>query len=390
MSDGFLKSRYPAIFASISREKTLEEYPDLNIDNLKYYSDQYVWFKCDKHGYYKQRIKNAVKSINGCPACIYENRIAKSRKREYLRAKKSKRLLSQQKDYLKDVNIQKTKDFCKDVNLDEISVGSHKKIWFHCNIHGDYEQIIRDHYLKSRGCPICGRITNLNNAHKTRFLHTKNKKKLLKDLRPDIWNELDFEKNKEKYPNIDFDNLFLKSKLRLFWKCPKCGCKFEAAIGDRTRKDIRVRNCPKCSRKLSVPENAIYTLISFLHSDVFSDILIDNKECDIFIESLKLCIEYDGIRWHNTKDKREYDMQKSKYFLNKGYKSIRIIESENPEKFKETKEGIILYYLDVSKGYGTDYYKSLNKALSDIFGNSQVFSAGNIRKVFLNIKNNIK
>ena len=61
----------------------------------------------------------------------------------------------------------------------------------------------------------------------------------------------------------------------------------------------------------------------------FSDIIhrykIDNLEFDIYIPSINLAVEYDGVRWH--KDKKENDLNKNKYCLKNNINLIRIREN---------------------------------------------------------------
>jgi serine/threonine-protein kinase HipA len=53
----------------------------------------------------------------------------------------------------------------------------------------------------------------------------------------------------------------------------------------------------------------------------------DLKSVDITIRKLKICIEYDGYRWHNSEASIARDRAKSEALLNAGWKVIRMRES---------------------------------------------------------------
>ena len=118
----------------------------------------------------------------------------------------------------------------KDINIDDITIGSHKKVWWTCFREHKWEAAV--YHRKNRGCPYC------------------NGKKAIKgendifSLFPDLKNEWDFEKNE-----IDPEEILPNSKKMAWWICPE-GHTYETKIVNRAQKRHK---CPICSNQLIVP-----------------------------------------------------------------------------------------------------------------------------------------
>lgn len=92
--------------------------------------------------------------------------------------------------------------------------------------------------------------------------------------------------------------------------------------------------CPKCSSNISNNEIKIHEYIVSLVGEenvVTKDqSILNGKEIDILVPSLKIGFEYDGLYWHsetNNKDKN-YHLQKTELAESKGYRLIHIFEDE--------------------------------------------------------------
>lgn len=85
------------------------------------------------------------------------------------------------------------------------------------------------------------------------------------------------------------------------WWLGTCGHEWEAVIGSRHLG----RGCPVCVRefKISYPEKAIFFylkkyLSEYVVLENYKPSWLHGKEIDIYIEKLRLGIEYDGVAWH--------------------------------------------------------------------------------------------
>jgi len=100
--------------------------------------------------------------------------------------------------------------------------------------------------------------------------------------------------------------------------------------------------CPDCSREsqTSFPEQAIHFYLKHIFCDAINRYKYNNKlEIDIFIPSLKLGIEYDGIYYHQNK--RKFDSRKERHLLDEGISLLRIKEVDKNIKKCYQKNKII-------------------------------------------------
>lgn len=83
---------------------------------------------------------------------------------------------------------------------------------------------------------------------------------LLKILRPDIWKELDFERNKKEFPNVNLNELTICSNRKLYWKCPICGYSKLSNVNSYVNLHDKKHRCKGCnSLRIKYPE--IYSRI---------------------------------------------------------------------------------------------------------------------------------
>lgn len=97
---------------------------------------------------------------------------------------------------------------------------------------------------------------------------------------------------------------------------------------------VRGRGCPICANSISHNENELYEYICGLigkeNVQKRNKTILDGKEIDIYIPSLKIGFEYNGIRWHSEefgKD-RLYHINKTRKAKEKGVTLIQIFEDE--------------------------------------------------------------
>ena len=129
---------------------------------------------------------------------------------------------------------------------------------------------------------------------------------------PELLAEWDYEKNEEF--GIFPQELGSQSNTYAYWKC-KYGHRWKAKINNR----FNGRGCPECSKRLktSFPEQAVYFYVKKKFPDAinsFKDIFKNGMELDVYIPSIKVGIEYDGMAWHKdktiAKEQRKYQICK--------------------------------------------------------------------------------
>lgn len=125
----------------------------------------------------------------------------------------------------------------------------------------------------------------------------------------------------------------------VWWMC-KAGHEWQDSINHRNNG----RNCPICSAGLSTsyPEQVIFYYIKKEFKDAINRYTENNKEIDIFIPSINIGIEYDGLYYHPN-EKREKEKEKDIYYLDKGIKLIRVKECNEKIEKHEISNNIIYY-----------------------------------------------
>ena len=195
----------------------------------------------------------------------------------------------------------------KNGNLKPESVlcGSAKRVWWLGKCGHEYEQRIVNR-VNGANCPFCSHqklLTGFND------LATTN---------PEILEEWDYNKN-----NILPTQIGVGTHKKIWWKC-SFGHSYQAYPSNRC--GATHSNCPICDKEnhTSFPEQAIFFYIKRAFPDAInSDKDTIGMELDIFIPSLKIAIEYDGLNWHKN---NQYEMKKNEECNNNGITLIRIRE----------------------------------------------------------------
>jgi very-short-patch-repair endonuclease len=185
----------------------------------------------------------------------------------------------------------------------DITHGSHTKVWWLCANGHSYEQLIKNKTILKYGCPECsGRRASETNNLSTQY--------------PEI--------GKEWHPTLNKDfkatEVTYGSEKQVWWLCPK-GHSYNAIINNRT---LRQSGCPQCSNQSSEPEIRILTEFKYLFDNVVSRYKVDGIEIDVCLPDLNLGIEYDGKHWH--KEKEEQDLEKNKRLATQNIHLIRVRE----------------------------------------------------------------
>jgi len=125
-------------------------------------------------------------------------------------------------------------------------------------------------------------------------------------------------------------NGFNGTSYKYLWKCTQCQINFEDNLING-----KVPRCPTCYPPLtgtSIEEQEVLSFIQKYYPESKSDrIILEGKEIDIYIEELKLGIEYHGLYWHselgNNTDPK-YHQNKTLLAKSKGVHLIQIFEDE--------------------------------------------------------------
>ena len=183
-----------------------------------------MWWKCFNGHSWEATVYNRVNGT-GCPVC---NNGSNSKQRgeslsEWCLLNKS--TLCDEWDYDKN-----------SITPEEVSYGSHKKVWWKCSKGHSWEAVIKSRTYK-HGCPYCSGTNKkaLVGVNDLKSWCEKNEKKYILD-------EWDYDNNGELTP----EKVTYGSQKRITWKCSK-GHSWEAKIKERTRVDGN--QCPIC-RKL--------------------------------------------------------------------------------------------------------------------------------------------
>lgn len=271
-------------------------------NTITYGSTKKVWWKCNKCGYEWEATPNGrTSSKTGCPCCA-------------------------RKIIVKGVNDLQTlfPDVAKkwhptknDKKPWEVAPFSNKEAYFICDQDSRHVFKTRIHLVASGKtiCPICSNqkiIVGVNDFQTTN---------------PELMKEWNWGKNNELkiYPT----NITKGVNRKVWWKCSKCGYEWKATVGSRAGEQHC--GCPECKKDLSssFPEKAI----AFYLSKIFN---IDenkkfkwlgNSELDIYIDDLKLGVEYDGKVWHKNVSK---DIVKDNLCEQNGIFLIRVRENSCP------------------------------------------------------------
>ena len=144
--------------------------------------------------------------------------------------------LKENKKLMNEYNYERNKE----LNLDDLTLGSDRKIWWICSKGHEWEATIGSRYRQNVGCPICSNNKVLEGYND------------LLSQRPDIAKEWNYEKNQIK-PN----EVVYGSNKKMWWNC-KFGHEWETTIINRTKKNGT--GCPFCSnQKILVGYNDLAT-----------------------------------------------------------------------------------------------------------------------------------
>lgn len=184
------------------------------------------------------------------------------------------------------------------------------KVKIICPVHGEFYQTPRVH-LKGCGCPKCGfeRQNDATRLSTEEFIIRANK----------------IQGNKYDYSKVEYVDYMTKVCII----CPEHGEFWQEASSH-----LSGCGCPKCNHIISKAETEIAEYVRSLYDgEVITNcrnMLTEHKELDIYIPSLKVAFEYDGMIWHSDRYRVDanYHLKKTEECANKGIKLYHIFEYE--------------------------------------------------------------
>ena len=301
---GCPKCRY--IKSANSKRRSLEDVVKLakEVHGSKYDYSQITEYKndrekypivCPEHGIFYMNMNAHIKAKQGCPICGKKQSIA-ARTTTF-------------EDFLARANEKHNGLYSYPQKPQTLS----DKIKIICPIHGEFQQVACNH-LNGQGCPKCAN-------EKISAFKTSNTEAFIEKARK-------IQGNKYDYSQV----VYKSSSEHVKIICPQHGIFFQSPSNH-----LQGYGCPKCTPLHSKCEDEI---IDFLSSLIGADnviqrdrIILAPKEIDIYIPSLKIGIEYDGLFWHSevVKDSN-YHLAKTEECEKKGIRLVHIFEDEWRER----------------------------------------------------------
>lgn len=150
----------------------------------------------------------------------------------------------------------------------------------------------------------------------------------LQTTHPELAKEWDFKRN---YPLTPSDISYGCGK-PFYWICPNGHESYQQSPNKRTSQNA---GCPECrkGRQSSFAEQALFYYVKKHFPEAinrYKEIFDNGMELDIFVPSLSLAIEYDGVAYHK---KNKFEREEKKYQICKEHKIklIRIKEQSLDE-----------------------------------------------------------
>lgn len=270
-------------------------------EDYKYCSNLSAHWICSKCGErWESRIIDRTKAKFGCKLCSSKARAeAKSKTHAQRTGGIQSPLLLAEWDYEKNEGLPS-----------EYSPQSDKYAYWVCSKCGYHYRSKINNRTNGRCCPCCANKKVVPGINDLATTH------------PQLASEWHPTKNGSLSPT---QVTYGKGK-KVWWLCPE-GHEYQATILHRASGGT---NCPICNsgRQTSFAEQAVYFYVKKVFPDAISrytGIFKKGMELDIYIPSIKLGIEYDGMAWHRE-DKLRREEKKYRICKENGIRLLRLVE----------------------------------------------------------------
>lgn len=268
-----------------------------------------------------------------------------------LLSKKINIIISSSKDmsFLKKINFKNIKmgDIVT-IDIKDLPLNSHRMVKVKCQICGVEKEVryqaynrstnngIDEYYCQNKECINTKRELSIMKKYGVKNVfelkEIQNKIKETNNIRYGVDNPLqsDMIKNKMKKTNLEkygcenvFQNDDIKKKI-IKTNNERYGVSFP-------QQSSKIRNKYSALHRSSSVENELFDYIKRNSDGVEKNVknIIDGYELDIYIPSLKLAFEFNGLYWHNELNKnKNYHLNKTNLCENKGISLIHIYEDQ--------------------------------------------------------------
>lgn len=217
------------------------------------------------------------------------------------------------------------------LQIDEISYGNSTKqaawkcqcgkIWFSDVIHRTYN--------KSKVCPDCAvkiqqksRYNKLLSTNGSFYDWCKDNGRFGQILLQQFMG-IDEHGNR-----IDANNITCKQSTKVWWNHISNTGDIHSWLAQIHNRVSKEQNCPYCNnRQTSINEQVIYKAFKQIYPDTLNRHKINGLEYDVYIPSIKFCLEYDGEYYHTGRSDR--DELKSKEAKSLGMTFIRVVQTRS-------------------------------------------------------------
>ena len=195
-------------------------------------------------------------------------------------------------------------------------INNKTKVCIICPDHGEFWQIPSDH-LNGKGCPQCAgnvRCDKDTFVEKAKHIHNDS-----------------YDYSKVEYVNAHTKVCIICPEHGEFWQTPNNHLNGNGCPLCKNRKIGNVlRDTVEGFIEKSNELNEITNCLKVLSPQQRNREILRNREIDIYIPSLKLGIEYNGLRWHSEEfgKNKNYHLDKLNKCNERGIKLIQIFEDE--------------------------------------------------------------
>ena len=309
------------------RDHWREDVNKIKADQVLIYSNKkYKWI-CDECGdEYERSLSNQNKTSFRCNSCSkkasMETRLRQDIKNHEVVADHP--LLSLSWD--------------KENNVEDpafVTVKSNKKYFWICLKCGERYSRKAQHQ-KNGLCTSCARKEGIEMSINTR----KSKTITISDVSLMLrgW---DFEKNEENPSDIA-----AQSQEYFYFKCANCGKSYRRTAGNEFKSN---HLCSECSQSLNMSYSELmiaYFLKKEISLEQHYSLSGTKMNFDIFIPSLFIAIEFDGVYYHRSETSKQRDRRKNRWCKQNGVRLIRIKEHTCNEV-----DGDLIYFKNRGRNY---------------------------------------